>query len=160
MKAFVSTIEMKTDAKGRVSVPKAFRAVLQADGFEGLYCLPSPDGQSLDAGGNGFFATIEAKLAGLDPTSFEYDLLATAFFGESEILSLDKEGRIALPARLKVLAGIDGEVVFVGKGHKFQLWSPQRYQAYRRQAVEQARSVLWGRTAAAGDSGTAGGASQ
>ena len=144
MQAFVSTIEMKTDAKGRVSVPKAFRAVLAADGFKGLYCLPSPDGQSLDAGGNGFFATIEAKLADLDPTSFEYDLLATAFFGESEILSMDKEGRIALPARLKAAAGIDSDVVFVGKGHKFQLWSPERYTSYRQQAVQQARSVLWG----------------
>ncbi|MEM6711070.1 MAG: division/cell wall cluster transcriptional repressor MraZ [Pseudomonadota bacterium] len=144
MHAFVSTISMKTDAKGRISVPKPFRAVLQADGFEGLYCIPSPDGQSLDAGGSKLFSMFEEKLAALDPTSFEYDLLATAFFGESEILSIDKEGRIALPARLTAIAGIEGEAVFVGKGHKFQIWSPERYQTYRERAVSEARRVLWG----------------
>lgn len=150
MQAFVSTIEMKTDAKGRVSVPKPFRHVLDADGFAGLYCIPSPDGQAIDAGGQKLFSMFEQKLAALDPTSFEYDLLATAFFGESEVLTLDKEGRISLPARLKSLAGIDSEVVFVGKGHKFQMWSPARYQAYRLQAVEQARTVLWGNAPQAG----------
>ena len=144
MQAFVSTIAMKTDAKGRVSVPKPFRDVLRGDGFEGIYCIPSPDGQAVDAGGQKLFSMFEEKMAGLDPTSFEYDLLATAFYGESEIVSLDKEGRMALPKRLKDLAGIEEEVVFVGKGHKFQLWSPQRYQAYRAQAVAEARRVLWG----------------
>ena len=144
MQAFVSTVDMKTDAKGRVSIPKPFRDVLKADGFEGLYCIPSPDGQSIDAGGRRLFSMFEQKLAELDPTSFAYDLLATAFFGESEILSLDSEGRIALPARLKEAAGIDTQIVFVGKGHKFQMWSPQRYQSYRAQAVGAARRVLWG----------------
>lgn len=144
MHAFVSTIEMKTDAKGRVSIPKPFRDVLKADGFEGLYCIPSPDGQSLDAGGKRLFAMFEEKLAALDPTSFDYDLLATAFFGESEVLSLDKEGRIVLPQRLKDVAGIDSQIIFVGKGHKFQIWSPERYQDYRAQAVSAARRVLWG----------------
>ncbi len=149
MHAFVSTIEMKTDAKGRVSIPKPFRDVLKADGFEGLYCIPSPDGQSLDAGGKRLFAMFEEKLAALDPTSFDYDLLATAFFGESEVLSLDKEGRIVLPQRLKDVAGIDSQIIFVGKGHKFQIWSPERYQDYRAQAVSAARRVLWGDQASA-----------
>ncbi|MBV6656173.1 MAG: division/cell wall cluster transcriptional repressor MraZ [Devosiaceae bacterium] len=148
MQAFVSTFEMRTDAKGRVSIPKAFRQVLQADGFEGLYCIPSPDGQAIDAGGTKLFSMLEAKLAGLDPTSFDYDLLATAFFGESEIVSVEKEGRMSLPPRLKALAGIDETLVFVGKGFKFQIWSPERYAGYRQQAVDQARTVLWGQRAA------------
>lgn len=152
MQAFVSTIEMKTDAKGRVSVPKPFRQVLKEDGFDGLYCIPSPDGQAIDAGGQKLFSMFEQKLADLDPTSFDYDLLATAFFGESEVLSLDKEGRISLPSRLKAIAEIEGEIVFVGKGHKFQMWSPARYQTYRLQAVEQARAVLWGNASRAGSS--------
>ena len=144
MHAFVSTFEMRTDAKGRVSIPKAFRQVLQADGFEGVYCIPSPDGQAIDAGGSKLFAMLEGKLAGLDPTSFEYDLLATAFFGESELVSVEKEGRMSLPPRLKAMAGIGTDMVFVGKGYKFQIWSPERYAAYRRAAVDQARTVLWG----------------
>ncbi|MEM6384027.1 MAG: division/cell wall cluster transcriptional repressor MraZ [Pseudomonadota bacterium] len=144
MQTFVSTFEMRTDVKGRVSIPKAYREVLRADGFEGLYCIPSPDGQSIDAGGSKLMGMLDAKLAALDPTSFDYDLLATAFFGESEILSVEKEGRISLSPRLKSLAGIERELIFVGKGYKFQIWSPERYARYREKAIEQARRVLWG----------------
>ncbi len=144
MQAFVSTIDAKLDAKGRVSVPKPFRDVLTKEGFDGVYCIPSPDGQAIDAGGQRLVDMFEHKLAGLDPTSFGYDLLATAFYGESEVLTIDKEGRLSLPARLKGSAGIEAELVFVGKGYKFQMWAPNRYQSFREQAVAQARKVLWG----------------
>jgi MraZ protein len=154
MLAFVSTFAMKCDAKGRVSIPKPFRLALGADPLEGpaehgeaagsLFCTPSPDGQAIDAGGGKLFSMLQGKLSALDPTSFDYDLLATAFFGESEVIGVEKEGRITLPPRLKEGAGIEDHLVFVGKGHKFQIWSPQRYAGYRARAVEQARAVLWG----------------
>ncbi|MEM1287789.1 MAG: division/cell wall cluster transcriptional repressor MraZ [Pseudomonadota bacterium] len=150
MEAFVSTFDMKTDAKGRVSIPKAFREVLKAESFSGLYCIPSPDGQAIDAGGGRLFSMLQSKLDGLDPTSMEYDLLSTAFFGESEIVNVEKEGRVTLPTRFQEQADIEGDMIFVGKGYKFQIWSPGRYATYRQQALAQARTVLWGSEQPAG----------
>ncbi|HKZ96123.1 MAG TPA: division/cell wall cluster transcriptional repressor MraZ, partial [Hyphomicrobiaceae bacterium] len=41
MDRFVSTFTNKIDAKGRVSVPAPFRAVLERDGYAGgIYCYP------------------------------------------------------------------------------------------------------------------------
>ena len=47
MDRFVSHYALRLDAKGRVSIPASFRAVLARDGFEGLYCYPTLDRPAL-----------------------------------------------------------------------------------------------------------------
>ena len=64
MDQFVSYYMLRLDAKGRVSVPAAFRAVLARDGFDGLYCYPALDRPALDAGGNVLLAEIQTLIAG------------------------------------------------------------------------------------------------
>ena len=93
MNRFVSNFASRLDAKGRVSIPAPFRAVLARDGFEGLYVHPALDAPALDAGGNTLMAEIEAFLLGFSPYSEERDRLATALYGTSEILKVDPEGR-------------------------------------------------------------------
>ena len=61
MHGFVSNFTMRLDAKGRVSIPASFRAVLARDGFEGLYCYPSPHLEAVDAGGNWLLGEIEKR---------------------------------------------------------------------------------------------------
>ena len=65
MDRFVSHYTLRLDAKGRVSIPASFRAVLARDGFEGLYCYPTLDRPALDAGGNALLAEIEALIGAL-----------------------------------------------------------------------------------------------
>ena len=67
MDRFVSHHVLRLDAKGRVSVPASFRAVLARDGFDGLYCHPALDRPALDAGGNSLLAEIESLIAGFSP---------------------------------------------------------------------------------------------
>ena len=64
MDQFVSHYMLRLDAKGRVSVPATFRAVLTRDGFDGLYCHPALDRPALDAGGNALLAEIHALITG------------------------------------------------------------------------------------------------
>ena len=146
MHGFVSTYTMKLDAKGRVSVPAPYRQVLAADGFEGLYCFPAPDMPALDAGGNRLLSTLESRLDGLTPYSEAHDLLSTAFYGLSEILRIDGDGRIVLTETLKSYAGISSQVTFVGQAYKFQIWAPERFADYLAEAREKAREVLRGGT--------------
>lgn len=129
MDQFVSTFTNKIDAKGRISVPVAFRTVLAKDGFEGIYCYPSLDDEALDAGGQRLVDKIQTLLEGVAPFSDERDHLAMALFGASEILSIDQEGRIVLSERLCEHAGITTHATFVGLGEKFQIWEPGRFDA-------------------------------
>jgi MraZ protein len=152
MDRFVSHHVLRLDAKGRVSVPAAFRAVLARDGFDGLYCHPGLDRPALDAGGNGLLAEIESLIAGFSPYSEEREQFSLALFGTSETLKIDGEGRVVLTDAHKAHAGINEAVIFVGLGHKFRIWEPGRFRAELAEATDKVRAFkaeLGAQTAAA-----------
>ncbi len=140
MDRFVSHYGLRLDAKGRVSVPAAFRAVLARDGFDGLYCYPALDRPALDAGGNALLAEIEALITGFAPYSDEREQFSLALYGTSETLKVDSEGRVVLSESLKMHAGITDAVTFVGLGHKFRIWEPGRFRAELAEATDKVRA--------------------
>ena len=141
MDEYISTFTNRLDAKGRVSIPAGFRAVLAVDGFDGLYCCPTLDRQAVDAGGNRLRERIRASLANFEPFSEDYELLSTTLIGDSEILKIDAEGRVVLTETIKAHAGIADRVTFVGQGYKFQIWEPERFAAYREEAKNRLRDL-------------------
>ncbi|HKA72731.1 MAG TPA: division/cell wall cluster transcriptional repressor MraZ [Xanthobacteraceae bacterium] len=141
MNRFVANYTLRLDAKGRVSIPAPFRQVLARDGFDGLYCYPTLDRPALDAGGNALLAEIEQLIAGFPPYSDEREELAAALYGTSETLNIDGEGRVILSERLKIHAGIADQAAFVGLGHKFQIWEPERFRAQLAEATEKVRAL-------------------
>jgi len=141
MDRFVSHYILRLDAKGRVSIPAAFRAVLARDGLEGLYCYRTLDRPALDAGGNALLADIEALIALYPPYSEEREQFSAALYGNSEVLKIDGEGRVVLTDALKSHAGIADAVAFAGLGHKFQIWEPERFRAELAGATAKVRAL-------------------
>jgi len=141
MNRFVSNTTLRLDAKGRVSIPAPFRAVLARDGFDGLYCYPALDQPAIDAGGNALLAEIEALIARFPPYSDEREEFLVALYGRSETVKIDGEGRAVLTDELKSHAGITDAVAFVGLGHKFQIWEPQRFRAHLAKATATVRTL-------------------
>jgi MraZ protein len=140
MDRFVSHYTLRLDAKGRVSIPAPYRAVLARDGFEGLYC----------------YREIETLIARFSPYSEEREQFSAALYGTSEVLKIDGEGRAVLTEPLKTHAGIADEIAFVGLGHKFQIWEPGRFRAELAEATEKVRALkkqLGSRVAAEGPHG-------
>lgn len=141
MNRFVSTYTMRLDAKGRVSIPASFRAVLARDGFAGLYCHPALDRPAVDAGGNTLLSEIETLIERYPPYSEEREQFAAALYGRSETLKPDSEGRIILSENLKAHAGVTDTASFVGLGHKFQIWEPERLRAHLAEANDKVRAL-------------------
>lgn len=141
MDRFVSNFTLRLDAKGRVSIPAPFRAVLARDGFEGVYCYPSLDQPAIDAGGNALMAEIEELLARFPAYSDQRDKLTLALYGTSETLKADSEGRVTLSDSLKDHAAVTDAVTFVGLGHKFQIWEPGRFRAQLAEATGKVRAL-------------------
>ena len=150
MGRFLSHFLHRFDAKGRVSIPALFRQVLLKDGFEGVYAYPSLDAPALDCGGFKLLAEIDALLQTMPPYSPARDSFATALLGTSEILRMDAEGRVSLNERLKAPLGLRDEAVFVGQGHKFQIWEPSCFQAHLEEARARVRRLRAERGADAG----------
>jgi MraZ protein len=138
---FFSHFILRLDAKGRVSVPAPFRSVLSREGAEGLYCYPALDRPAVEAGGRALMAEIEDLIARFPPFSEEREQFATALYGTSETLKIDSEGRVTLTDHLKDHAGIMDAVAFVGLGHKFQIWAPDRFSARLSEATGKMRAL-------------------
>jgi MraZ protein len=153
---FLSHYTNRIDAKGRLSAPAPFRAVLAKDGFEGVFVHPSLDAPALDCGGNQLLGEINAFLEAMPPYSQGREDMATALLGTSEILRLDSEGRILLSERLREAIGLKDEAAFVGQGHKFQIWEPTRFATHLEEAkarVRRLRAEFAARAARAAASG-------
>ncbi|MEM9222639.1 MAG: division/cell wall cluster transcriptional repressor MraZ [Pseudomonadota bacterium] len=144
MHGFVSHYTNKVDAKGRVSIPASFRAVLTRDGFDGLYCFPSPHVDAVDAGGYALLSQISARLGGLEALTVDHDLMSTALFGVSEILKVDAEGRVILSETIRDITGVTNAVTFAGLDYKFQIWEPERFKVHSAEAMRRAFGTLRG----------------
>ena len=141
MDLFVAHFSNRVDAKGRVSIPAPYRAVLARDGFEGLFVTPSLDADALDCGGNALLREIAELIERQPPYSPERDLFSTALYGRSETLKVDGEGRMVLSDTIRDHARITGEVTFVGQGQKFQIWEPSRFRAHLEEATLRLRDL-------------------
>jgi len=86
-------------------------------------------------------AEIEDLIGRFPPFSEEREQFATALYGTSETLKIDGEGRVTLSDQLKDHAGIMDAVAFVGLGHKFQIWAPDRFSARLSEATGKMRAL-------------------
>src|ERR687887_2197171 len=134
MDRFLSSAVNRVDAKGRVSVPAHFRAVLQKRGYSDLYALRALDVTALDVGGMDLLDRYEQRIALEDPFLQTADDMSFFCHGDGAFLKLDQDGRITVNDFIREHTGITTDVAFVGRGHFFQIWEPEQFSAYRAQA--------------------------
>lgn len=124
MSIFSSTHIVKLDAKGRVSVPSAFRGALSGENFQGVVLVPSHTHAALEGFSATHMANISRRLDHFDLFSEDQDDIATAIFGGAVQLPFDGDGRIVLPRDLISFAKMTDTAAFIGLGNKFQMWEP------------------------------------
>ena len=145
MGRFLSNTINKVDKKGRVSIPASFRPIL--GDTRTLYTLMSVDLPTVDAGGVELIERHEEQLQQMNPLSKEYELYSFVLHGDSDELKIDGEGRVLITDTIREQTGITDRAAFVGRGHFFQIWEPERFLAYREEArreVAEMRRALSG----------------
>ena len=124
---FMDTIFNKVDAKGRVSLPSDYRAIVKELSTE-IVCYRSLSAPCIE----GCLEETLDKLAtdienATDFFSETQDNLTTLIFGDAKRFTFDSTGRIVLTEKLLQHAQISDTAVFVGKGRKFQIWNPENW---------------------------------
>ncbi len=130
----------KLDEKGRVSIPVAFRRVVELGdpdfpeqkqphfvlvygderrNFFECYTIEGAD-------------AIDARIEELDEDSPERRDLEEFFNGYSLLMSVDDSGRVVIPERLREKIGIEGEAYFIAYGSTFQIWNKEDYESRAR----------------------------
>ncbi|MFT6661002.1 MAG: MraZ protein [Maricaulis maris] len=136
---FLSTTINGVDAKGRVSVPADFRAVVRGGPFDGIIVWPSFDGPYLEGGGQALLERYQALIEEMDPYDDARIAFERAIFGAARPLAFDANGRVTLPKEFAEHAGLDAKATFVGLGSRFEIWSPERFEEHKSNAQSFAR---------------------
>lgn len=143
MAVFMSTVTAKIDAKGRVSIPAAFRAVIAEQNGEvaktqDVFLYPALAEKAIEGGGLKLQNDSEAILENIPPGSSDHDSLSAVLYGDRHNLTIDADGRVILPADLLTHAEIGKEMCFVGLGNHFRIWNPKNYAEFKARAHEAA----------------------
>jgi MraZ protein len=113
------------DPKGRVSLPAKFRAAFVDGawitvGQDGcLYCFPRAEWERRAE------EVASSPLSDNDGRAF-----SRLFFGSSDEVKLDAQGRVTIPQRLRETVGIDKEVVVLGVRNRMEIWDRVTYETY------------------------------
>jgi|Transcript_2700 MraZ protein len=141
MNRFLSQVTKKVDAKGRVSVPSAFRTVLTRLDIRDLYVFQDFVFPAISVAGPEVLERFERHIDQGDPFSMEANKMSLLIHGGGVFMKLDGEGRLVVSDFIRDFAGITDQVTFVGRGDYFQLWEPsaltRMQDETRRERMEQ-----------------------
>ncbi|CAN0585746.1 unnamed protein product [Ectocarpus sp. 12 AP-2014] len=134
MNIFLSKYTNKIDKKGRVSIPAGYRGALAKENFNGIIVYPSFKNNCIECCSMSRLEELSRIIQNLDPYSDERDAFETIVLGEAVQLQFDNEGRVILPNYLMEQVGITTQGCFVGKGLVFEIWNPDKFEDYRKNA--------------------------
>lgn len=127
MMQFLGNIEAKTDAKGRVFIPAAFRKQLQAVSEERLVLRKDVYQDCLVLyPESAWFATQNLFRSKLNRWDAGQQMIFRQFVSDAEVVIPDGNGRILIPKRYLQMAGIQSDVRFIGMDNTIEIWAKER----------------------------------
>ncbi|MBR4782987.1 MAG: cell division/cell wall cluster transcriptional repressor MraZ [Bacteroidaceae bacterium] len=151
---FIGTIGAKVDNKGRIFLPAMFRKVLLQN-MQGHTSSPqSNDSSNLKGESTGgelslimrkdlfedclvlyteetWTQRMNELTSRLSVWSRRDQALKRRFSADAEWLNLDSNGRILLPKRYLQMAGIEGEVTFIGMDDTIEIWATSKLKEHQ-----------------------------
>ncbi len=148
MKQLFGTHENRLDAKGRVSVPAAFRNAWKGEADMTLVLRPSLIAGCVEGWPAANYEKFEAELAAMAETDPNRQGFATKIYSDAVELELDGQGRIMLPDHLVAEVQLGETVCFLGRGTHFHIWAPEAAKAFLEATRALAPRLTFGATAA------------
>ncbi len=121
----------KLDAKGRLSLPAAFRRVLTC---ESLIVTTSPHDDCLYVfEADQFDVWVDSlfeKEGGFNARKREHVALRKALNARAKDIEADASGRIGLAAQQRSAVGLEKDVVLIGDSDHFEIWDAERWDEF------------------------------
>ncbi len=131
---FLGEFEYRIDEKGRVPIPPKFKGELK-DGV----VVTSGVEQCIVVYPIAEWKKVSATLTTGSVTRSKLRRLNRAIFANAFSLSIDGQGRIALPVPLREYAEIDDDVIIAGTNTYLELWNKEQWESEKAVSQEQ----LW-----------------
>jgi MraZ protein len=120
---FLGQYEHTIDDKGRLTIPARYRDLL----IEGAFITEGFD-QNLMVLTSSAFMTISDRVSRMSMTDPTVRDLKRMMFGRANQAEIDKAGRMLIPSFLRERAELKTNIVVVGMGDYFELWSAENWQ--------------------------------
>ena len=131
---FIGEYPAKTDAKGRVFLPAAFRKVLDAEGEQGLVLRQDVFQRCLVLYPESVWgAQLEDLRGKVNQWNSKQQMLLRMFEADAEPVELDSQGRLLISKRKLQYAGIEGDVRFLSMVDRIEIWSKQALEELKAQ---------------------------
>lgn len=133
---FIGEYNITIDDKGRLAVPVKFRETLAMGAVvtrgldTSLFLLPLEE-----------WGKLADKLAGLPLGQANSRAFARLMLAGAMDVHLDKQGRFIVPEYLRSYAGLKKELVMVGVQNRLEIWDKAAWEAYAKQAEEDATAI-------------------
>lgn len=133
---FIGEYKHAIDDKGRLAIPKKFRADLETGAVvtrgldTSLFLFPKEEWDKL-----------AQKLASLPLGQSNSRAFARLMLAGAMDVELDKQGRVVLPEYLRAYAGLDKNIVVAGLYTRLELWDEKKWEAYTKKVESDADSV-------------------
>ena len=128
---FLGNIESKTDAKGRVFIPSAFRKIIQAEEPDGdvlvlrmHYTQPCLVLYPMTA----WNRITDALSENVNEFDSDSEMIYRVWVSEAEKLPIDGSGRVLIPRRYLDLADIKQSVRFIGVRDTIEIWAAEKME--------------------------------
>jgi MraZ protein len=119
---FLGKFSRTLDAKGHFSVPSTFRGPLAA----GAYVTQGFD-RNLQVLTSEAFQGIYRTVASLNIANPLARLLMRLILGSAQVSEVNSSGELVIPEELKAFANLHGDVLLIGQGEYFEIWSPEAW---------------------------------
>ena len=133
---FLGEYELRLDHKGRLAIPARFR-----DAFRGGLVLSRGFDRCLIVYTLDEWGRVAEELASLPVTQANPRRIARFTFSGAFDLSLDRQGRVVLPAALRQYAGLNDDVVLVGSYSHLQVWDRDLWAEEKKYMTEHASEI-------------------
>lgn len=138
---FRGATALNLDAKGRLAVPARHRDALTVQAGGRLVLTAHPH-RCLLLYPQSAWEPIQEKVMSLPSLDKQASLLQRLLVGFAEDMELDGAGRVLVSPVLREFAALEKQVMLVGQGTHFELWSQEGWLAQLDEALAQGDAVL------------------
>lgn len=122
---FIGEYQHTLDTKSRLIIPSKFR-----DDLGELFVMTKGLDNCLFVYPRGEWIDLENKLKELPLTNREARAFVRFFFSGASESTLDKQGRVLIPANLRQHSKAKKEMVIIGLASRLEIWSKEEWDRY------------------------------
>ena len=122
---FKGMVEHQLDDKNRLRIPSKFKKELAGENGEKPYSFFRGKNRCICVMADDALDELIAPISE-EPIS-QSDAASAFFFSTVFSAEEDAQGRVVLPAALKRMAGIQKDVITLGRGNRLEIWAAERY---------------------------------